>query len=174
MPGEPDARSEVVRVEIVRVFRNAIASGEGHHAGGIRHRIDGGRIERIHPVVEQFAARSIHIPTQPEIQREPGCDLPVVLKVGAIIDDAAADGQHFIDAGVLHPAELERRDSAAGGDVVKAEHASGGVPVEIVVLGTAALESKLHTMAALQPEQVLRQLRAHDRRLDALHVGALA
>src|SRR5581483_6567235 len=164
----------MVGIEIVRVLGEADASREGHHPRRVRHRIDREHVERVHPVVEQLAPRGVHVPPQTEVQSQLWRDLPVVLNIRTIIDDPAANRQHLVDTRALYPTELERRDALADSGVVEAENATGGVAVQIVIAGAAPLEAELQAVVAFQPEQVLRQLCAHDWRLDALHVRAFA
>src|SRR5262249_37873693 len=86
------------------------------HTRGLRNRVDGFRIEGIHPVLIGHA-RLRPLPAQSEIDGEVRAHAPVVLNVAAPIGRVRADRVGLDDVGAVDLAKKEcrERDTAAGG-----------------------------------------------------------
>ena len=148
------------------ILAEAIQAGEGHHAGRARDRIDRVRIESA-LVIGGLPARRVHVPSDPQIQRQPRAHFPVVLKICAVVIGAGFDNIGRNQCCVVHQTQQHAGDTAAGGAVGEIELASEAGFEIILVPGVAVFESGFEAVPAPDPGEAVDELLGLDRILNS-------
>lgn len=174
-PREPEPWGDVVPVGLVGSRRPAVHAREPHDAGRPGDRVDGQRVEAIHPVV-RIDDGGVGFPSDAEVEGQVRTDRPVVLEERRQIPAGSIQHLCFTDVHAVGKAEQQAGHAEAGAGAAgqrrrlrgEREGAGDRRPVHLIVDRGPHLESRLQRVTAAHVRQRVDDLVLLDGELPPL------